>query len=121
MLENDLTNERLGTLEYEFLMKILEAPRKHYVWKEAADQISLLSPGELPLVHEVLDILSKCLETTSRTKKNSTGCKMKTGTRSPTWGAGCHIPFTGFSAKILKMVRKELRRSCIVLIKRLSR
>ncbi|KAM6479373.1 hypothetical protein HDV62DRAFT_136052 [Trichoderma sp. SZMC 28011] len=64
VLENDLTNERLGTLEYKFLMKILKAPRKHYVWKEAADQISLLHPGEPPLVHEVLDILTKCLETT---------------------------------------------------------
>ncbi|KAL7781132.1 hypothetical protein V8C43DRAFT_239398 [Trichoderma afarasin] len=64
VLENNLTNERLGKLEHEFLMKILKAPRKHYVWKEAADQISLLRPGEPPLVHEVLDILSKCLETT---------------------------------------------------------
>ncbi|KAL6799448.1 hypothetical protein GGI42DRAFT_55582 [Trichoderma sp. SZMC 28013] len=65
VLENDLTNPRLGELEHEFLMKILKAPRKHYIWKEAADQISARScPGEPPLVREVLKILTGCLETT---------------------------------------------------------
>ncbi|KAL6814498.1 hypothetical protein J3E69DRAFT_375911 [Trichoderma sp. SZMC 28015] len=65
VLKNDLSNKYMGKLEHEFLIKILTAPRKHCVWKEAADRIlALPHPGEPPLVHEVLDILTKCLETT---------------------------------------------------------
>ncbi|KAK4082334.1 uncharacterized protein Triagg1_2146 [Trichoderma aggressivum f. europaeum] len=65
VLENDLTNPRLGKFEHGFLMKILEAPRKHYIWKEAADQISSpLHAGERPLVCDVLKILDRCLEIT---------------------------------------------------------
>ncbi|KAL6693799.1 hypothetical protein J3F84DRAFT_379944 [Trichoderma pleuroticola] len=72
VLENDLTNPRLGKLEYEFLMKILKAPRKHYIWKKAADQIlPLLSPDGPPLAREVLAILTECLDTTRLDQKKT--------------------------------------------------
>jgi hypothetical protein len=65
VVENDPVNPYLGKQEYNFLIHILRAPRAHYIWAEAANNIeNAHSANKLPFAWEVLGILTTCLEIT---------------------------------------------------------
>ncbi|KAM0254888.1 hypothetical protein ACHAQJ_006325 [Trichoderma viride] len=63
VVENDPVNPCLGKQEYDFLVHILRAPRAHYIWAEAANNMeNVHSANKSPLVREVLGALTTCLE-----------------------------------------------------------
>ncbi|KAL7942796.1 hypothetical protein V8C42DRAFT_330416 [Trichoderma barbatum] len=63
VVESNPKNPYLRLSEYKFLLKMLRASFKHSLWAETADRIETsYSLGAMPLVQEVLGILTKCLE-----------------------------------------------------------